>query len=54
MCAPAALSDKEVLSGFSSQDQFEFLEITNYGNKEVNKKGLQFTKGFDSSSGLLS
>ena len=45
MCAPAALSDKEVLSGFSSQDQFEFLEITNYGNKEVNMKGLQFTKG---------
>ena len=33
MFHPMQLSEDEILMGFSNQDQFEFLEITNSGNR---------------------
>ena len=41
------LSEDEILMGFSNQNQFEFLEITNSGNQTVNLQAVQFTEGID-------
>ena len=47
MFHPMQLSEDEILMGFSNQDQFEFLEITNSGKQTVNLQGIQFNEGID-------
>ena len=47
MFHPMQLSEDEILMGFSNQDQFEFLEITNSGKQTVNLQGVQFNEGID-------
>ncbi|MFT5407394.1 MAG: hypothetical protein ACI9NC_000099, partial [Verrucomicrobiales bacterium] len=47
MYHPSDPTAAEIAAGFPTDDAFEFIELMNIGNNEVNLDGAQFTSGFD-------
>ncbi|MHB1034284.1 MAG: lamin tail domain-containing protein [Pirellulales bacterium] len=54
MYTPAAPSAAEIAAGYTDNNLFEFVEITNIGNKTLPLQGLRFTNGINYTFGNVS
>ena len=44
---PAAASDEEINAGYQNRNDFEYIELMNIGENNINLSGVIFDKGVD-------